>query len=151
VRQPARAARHGAAREARAERVQRHVDLARVLKPQAEVARGGVLADVVGGVDVEQQPARVVPLGRVRVVARVGLREAPDRCQLAVLPAARIAGGGQVAGADVDQLERLGRRALVERVAKQALVGDREARLELVREQREGLERRERVGPFVRV
>ncbi len=77
-------------------------------EPQAEVARGGRLPERARGVEVEQQAARVVPLGRVRPVRRVRPGEAPYRRQLAVLPAARVAGVGEAAGVDVDQRQRVG-------------------------------------------
>jgi hypothetical protein len=76
---------------------------------------------------------------------------AANRRQLAVLPGPRVAGVGQPARADLDQLEALGQGRRVEDVAEQPLVGNRHRRLELRRQQREGLQRRRSVRPLVGV
>ena len=135
--------------EGRAECVERQVDLPAVPETQSEEARRRRLAQRAGRVDVEQQPAGVVPLGRVRAVGRVGTCEPADRGDLAVLPAARVAARSEPPGADMDQRQRVRGGRLVEGVAEQRLVRDREGRLQEGGERRVLLEHRRLVGPLV--
>ena len=130
------------------QRVERQVDRPAVPRAQLQVVGLRVARQRVGRVDVDAELGREVPLARVGGLLAEGLRQALDRRDLAVDP---VAVGTERAGLDVDERERRGRGRGVERVAEEAAVGGRDRRLELRRQQREGLrDRRARSAPSAR-